>query len=173
MSEDLAKLAADALADEKRGTPGPWSTSETEADIGARGGFWFVNEDSAKCATVAEVGYGKAHGVDAVIIATARTREPLLARGYLEAVAHFTSEHTALIEAIEHGDRMRKDRDAALAECAALRGKLAEAETDIHEMRRVATRWAEEYAALFNDAEQLRAEVSRLSVELALGKGDR
>jgi len=99
---DLVGLARAALEDEKRGTPGPWHTYETEADIGARGGFWYMNaDDKNKNATVAEVGYGKAHGIDASIIATARTREPLLACGYLDMVgeiAKWDALHRAVIK---------------------------------------------------------------------------
>jgi hypothetical protein len=116
---DLVVLARAALEDEKRGTPGPWHTYETEADIGARGGFWYVNaDDKHKNATVAEVGYGKAHGIDASIITAARSREPLLACGYLDMVgeiAKWDALHRAVLKQRDEAvSALRQLRDTVL-----------------------------------------------------------
>lgn len=80
MSDDLLALAKAALEDEKRGTQGEWV-----AQIGNVGVMCKPRRGSdAPTLSVHAAGLSPD---DAVVIAAARTREPLLARGYLDAVA--------------------------------------------------------------------------------------
>ena len=105
MTVDLESLAREALEDAKRGTPGPWSSSDFEVypseggpdvscESGCDGGCDDDERAPIQCARVSHAteviadvyGLQQFAAEAGRFIAAARTREPLLAQAYLSAI---------------------------------------------------------------------------------------
>jgi hypothetical protein len=93
MTTDLLKLAHEALEDDKHATAGPWrwwtsnSFVRLSSDATGKDGDVMSGETQSDGQTSVRVGLE-----DMKVIAAARTREPLLAQGYLDLVRVIDAE---------------------------------------------------------------------------------
>ena len=94
----LTELAAAALADAERGTPGPWEIivdDNAQQNIYADHGFDWIAMLPHQCVSSIE----DMRKVDAEFIAAARTREPLLAAGVINLTRQLAEARAALKDA--------------------------------------------------------------------------
>ena len=100
MTDSLALLATEALADDRVATKGPWeiiADDNAQQNIYADHGFDWIAMLPHQCVSSIE----EMRKVDAEFIAAARTREPLLAAGVIDLtqqLAELRDEHAGLLE---------------------------------------------------------------------------